>query len=190
MDHLRERSKCPRELRSPAANNLVEPVVNATIAKSPSRPRGHAMPVAEHPRFCFASPAAVYHAKANDYLSSHQLADFRKCPLLYRRKRLGHITEEERPAYLVGRAAHTLILEGARSLRGRLRGGRRSTPRRGDRLGPARRPGLNGPRLRGSRTGRPYFGVIDLGGGFPKPSCGIGACWASVSDARRRCRIL
>lgn len=70
------------------------------------------MPVAEPASFLLREPAEVYHAKAKDYLSSHQLADFRKCPLLYRRKRLGHITEEERPAYLVGRAAHTLILEG------------------------------------------------------------------------------
>ena len=57
-------------------------------------------------------PADVYHAKANEYLSSHQLGDFRKCPLLYHRKKLGRIEEEERPAYTVGRAAHTLILEG------------------------------------------------------------------------------
>ena len=57
-------------------------------------------------------PAATYHAKSKDYLSSHQLADFRKCPLLFYRKKQGLITEDDRPAYLVGRAAHTLILEG------------------------------------------------------------------------------
>ena len=54
----------------------------------------------------------MYHAKAKDYLSSHQLADFRKCPLLFYRKRQGLIADGDRPAYLVGRAAHTLILEG------------------------------------------------------------------------------
>ncbi len=62
--------------------------------------------------FLIHEPADVYHAKAKDHLSSHQLADFRKCPLLYHRKRNGHIAEEDRPAYTIGRAAHTLILEG------------------------------------------------------------------------------
>ena len=32
--------------------------------------------------FLIQEPASVYHAQAKDYLSSHQLADFRKCPLL------------------------------------------------------------------------------------------------------------
>jgi len=58
-------------------------------------------------------PAEVYHAKAKEYLSSHQLADYRKCPLLYHRKRLGLISQKDSTAYLVGRAAHTLILEGS-----------------------------------------------------------------------------
>jgi RecB family exonuclease len=44
-------------------------------------------------------------------LSSHLLADFRRCPLLYYRKRLGLVPDEDRPAYLLGHAAHTLILE-------------------------------------------------------------------------------
>jgi hypothetical protein len=57
-------------------------------------------------------PAEVYHAKAGEFLSSHLLADFRKCPLLYHRKRTGLVSDEDRPAYLVGRAAHTVILEG------------------------------------------------------------------------------
>jgi len=57
-------------------------------------------------------PADVYHAKAGEYLSSHLLADFRKCPPLYWQKVSGQIVDQDRPAYLVGRAAHTLILEG------------------------------------------------------------------------------
>jgi len=40
------------------------------------------------------------------------LADFRRCPLLYRKKKLGVIEDQDRPAYLVGRALHTLALEG------------------------------------------------------------------------------
>jgi len=57
-------------------------------------------------------PADAYHAKAGEYLTSHLLAAFRKCPLLHHQKRLGLIADEDRPAYLVGRAAHALILEG------------------------------------------------------------------------------
>lgn len=57
-------------------------------------------------------PAEVYHAKAKDNLSSHRLGDFRRCPLLYHWKQTGQAKDEDRPAYLLGRAAHTLILEG------------------------------------------------------------------------------
>jgi len=62
--------------------------------------------------FLIREPAEEYHAKASEYLSSHQLADFRRCPLLYRQKKLGLIPDEDRPAYVVGRALHTLVLEG------------------------------------------------------------------------------
>jgi hypothetical protein len=54
----------------------------------------------------------VYHAQARDYLSSHRLSAFRECPLLYRKWQLGEMQSEDRPAYVLGRAAHTLILEG------------------------------------------------------------------------------
>lgn len=57
-------------------------------------------------------PADVYHAQAVHHLSSHRLAAFRECPRLYRGMQLGDIRDEDRPAYVVGRAAHTLILEG------------------------------------------------------------------------------
>lgn len=57
-------------------------------------------------------PAEVYHAKRGEYLSSHLLGDFRRCPQLYFRKRCGLLPSEDRPAYLLGRAAHALILEG------------------------------------------------------------------------------
>ncbi len=56
--------------------------------------------------------AETYHAKRGEYLSSHLLGDFRRCPQLYFRKRCGMVPNEDRPAYLVGRAAHALILEG------------------------------------------------------------------------------
>lgn len=57
-------------------------------------------------------PASVYHAAAKDNLSSHRLGDFRRCPQLYHWKQTGQAKDEDRPAYLIGRAAHTLILEG------------------------------------------------------------------------------
>ncbi len=59
-----------------------------------------------------SEPAAEYHAKAKQYLSSHQLIDFQKCPLLYAKKRAGLIPQGDSPAYFMGRAAHTRILEG------------------------------------------------------------------------------
>lgn len=62
--------------------------------------------------FLIRESAEVYHAQAARFLSSHQLAEFRRNPLLFRKKELGLVREEDRPAYLIGRAAHTLILEG------------------------------------------------------------------------------
>jgi len=56
--------------------------------------------------------AEVYHAQASTFLSGHQLAEFRRNPLLFHKKQLGLVRDEDRPAYLIGRAAHVLILEG------------------------------------------------------------------------------
>jgi hypothetical protein len=63
-------------------------------------------------RFIIQEPESEYRAKAKENLSSHSLADFRKSPLLYIQKMQGLIPDEDRPAYLIGRAAHVLILEG------------------------------------------------------------------------------
>ncbi|MBN2130876.1 MAG: PD-(D/E)XK nuclease-like domain-containing protein [Sedimentisphaerales bacterium] len=57
-------------------------------------------------------PFAGYLEKAKTNLTSHALADFRKCPLLYWKKKQGLIPDEDRPAFVVGRATHKLILEG------------------------------------------------------------------------------
>ena len=56
--------------------------------------------------------AEEYHAKAVQYLSSHQLIDFLRCPLMHFRRANGLIEEKDSAAYLVGRAAHCRILEG------------------------------------------------------------------------------
>lgn len=59
-------------------------------------------------------PADEYHAESRNgrYLSSHMLADFRKCPELYRKRLAGETAETESAAFTLGRAAHKLILEG------------------------------------------------------------------------------
>ncbi len=59
-----------------------------------------------------AEPEHEYHAKAGEYLSSHQLKDFINCPKLYRDKQLGLIRETVTPDMLVGSATHALVLEG------------------------------------------------------------------------------
>lgn len=62
--------------------------------------------------FLIRESSEVYHAQATRILSSHHLAEFRRNPLLFRKKELGLVKDEDRPAYLIGRAAHMLILEG------------------------------------------------------------------------------
>jgi hypothetical protein len=65
------------------------------------------------PNWLIDEPADTYHGQAGEYLSSHQLSDFRKCPYLYWKKRSGLIADKDSNAYAFGRAAHTLILEGS-----------------------------------------------------------------------------
>lgn len=59
-----------------------------------------------------SEPAEIYHAKSKEFLSSHQLLDFIKCPLFYVKKQMGMIEDKDSSAYLLGRGAHTRILEG------------------------------------------------------------------------------
>ena len=64
---------------------------------------------------CFLDvPSEEYHeaARRGQFLSSHLLGDFRKSPRLYQKKMSGEIEREDTSALLVGRAVHTLILEG------------------------------------------------------------------------------
>ena len=59
-------------------------------------------------------PAEEYHQAARDgkFLSSHLLGDFRKSPRLYQKKMNGEIEPSESAALAIGRAVHTLVLEG------------------------------------------------------------------------------
>jgi len=63
-------------------------------------------------RVLIREPADVYHARSGEFLSSHALTEFRRCPSLYRKRELGLIADRDSAAFTVGRAAHVLILEG------------------------------------------------------------------------------
>lgn len=80
-------------------------------------------------------PEAVYAARRKDCLSSHALTEFRRNPLLYRKKQLGLIREEERAAFVVGRAAHCRTLEGADEFRRRFAIGGPINPKTGKPFG-------------------------------------------------------
>ena len=56
--------------------------------------------------------AEQYHRQAERYLSSQSVNRLYAVPWLYRKKNLGLIEDKDSPAYLLGRAAHTRILEG------------------------------------------------------------------------------
>lgn len=88
------------------------------------------------PKILLHEPADVYHAMRGDYLTSHLLGDFRRCPQLYFRKRCGLIPDEDRPAYLLGRAAHALILEGTEAFQAAFAVGGPLNPRTGQPFGP------------------------------------------------------
>ncbi len=64
--------------------------------------------------FIIHESADEYHARSRngEFMSSHLLADFRESPAFYRKKVAGEIPETESAAFTMGRAAHTLILEG------------------------------------------------------------------------------
>lgn len=83
--------------------------MNQTLAwnRSKNGTSGRLDPLA----FLIREPAEVYHARSKEHLTSHALADFRENPLLYRKRQLGLVVEGDRPAFQIGRAAHTLILE-------------------------------------------------------------------------------
>lgn len=79
-----------------------------------------------------SEPIEVYLKKAKDWLTSHQLADFRRSPRLYYKKKLGLIEEEDRPGYLISRALHTLVLEGPQRFKEKYAVGRPINPKTGE----------------------------------------------------------
>ncbi|MCL2622938.1 MAG: PD-(D/E)XK nuclease-like domain-containing protein [Planctomycetaceae bacterium] len=60
-------------------------------------------------------PFSIYLKKSEEYLTSHQLMDFSRCPRLYHLKKIGALLSDpnkDSAEMILGRAAHTLILEG------------------------------------------------------------------------------
>ena len=64
--------------------------------------------------FLLEIPAKTYHADsaAGRYVSSHNLATFRACPLTYHLLMTGKMRRPETPALALGRAIHCYTLEG------------------------------------------------------------------------------
>ena len=67
------------------------------------------------PSYILSIPAEDYHAatKRNEYTTSHRLHLFRRCPALYHKHITGAIVDEDTQAFMLGRATHTLVLEGS-----------------------------------------------------------------------------
>ena len=101
-----------------------------------------------------SEPAEAYHAQSDRFLSSHQLLDFIKCPWLHHKKSLGLIEDSDSPSYLIGRAAHTRILEGPDALEAAFALGDPSTRRPASPSARAPRLLPSGPPSRASRSCR------------------------------------
>jgi len=67
---------------------------------------------AERYPFLIREPEEVYHAMRGSHLTAHALAEFRHCPAQYRAYEVGLEPRPVSAAYLIGRAIHTLWLEG------------------------------------------------------------------------------
>ncbi len=50
-------------------------------------------------RVLIREPADIYHARRGECLTSHRLAEFRSCPLLFRRKEMGLIPDRDIDAF-------------------------------------------------------------------------------------------
>lgn len=108
--------------------------------------------------FLVSEPASVYHAKAKDYLSSHALAKFRRCPLLYRRKQLGLVPQRDSASFALGRAAHVLIIEGRDRFEAEFAVGGPINPRTNQPYGPQ----TKAFREWAAATGKPVVSEADL----------------------------
>ena len=69
--------------------------------------------VIKRPNYLLDIPADEYHAatKRGEYLTSHRLAIFRKCPAEFRKVETGEIVEGDTRAFALGAATHTAVIE-------------------------------------------------------------------------------
>lgn len=67
----------------------------------------------KRPDWLLTEPSDVYHAKSAQYMTSHGLRLFARCPRTFHLRQTGQLPQpEDTKAYTIGRAAHVLILEG------------------------------------------------------------------------------
>jgi len=66
------------------------------------------------PNWLIVEEYSEYEKTGKEYLRSHDFSLFCYCPELYNDKQLGRLTDQDRPDLALGRAGHTLILEGAK----------------------------------------------------------------------------
>jgi len=89
--------------------------------------------------FLIRESAEEYHARSKEFLTGHQLADFRRCPALYRKRKLGPVGDEDRPAHLIDRALRTLVLKGRDQFEAEYAVGGPINPQTGEMFGPTTR---------------------------------------------------
>lgn len=65
-------------------------------------------------KFLESEPEDIYHSrsKSGEFVSSHLLALFKRSPWKYYQTITGQHSDPDKPEYIIGRAAHKLILEG------------------------------------------------------------------------------
>ena len=65
------------------------------------------------PDYLIEEPFEQYRKAADGLITSHKIMDFYKCPLLYRKRLLGLVPDGgDSESFRIGRATHSLILEG------------------------------------------------------------------------------
>jgi hypothetical protein len=77
--------------------------------------KGKPMIDIDYKQILMDEPFAVYLAKREQYLSSHQLMEFMRCPRLFHLRKIGALTTDPNKVsaeLILGSAAHKLILEG------------------------------------------------------------------------------
>jgi hypothetical protein len=94
-----------------------------------------AAPTQDFTALLTTEPESVYAAGRRTHLSSHALIEFARNPRLFHLKQTGQVVEEERAAFVIGRAAHCRVLEGGAEFRRRFAIGGPINPKTGKSFG-------------------------------------------------------